>query len=106
MIDIANTIDIHDEEYECPLFVTSDYPSVDTLSVLRPIITAADDSVASTAAPLGQRPMTSSPHSYETAVGTAKVYISVPIPTIEDIEDCRSYGVVMYSCPYWLLPTF
>ena len=106
MIDITPTLDIHEEEYECPLFVTNDFPSVDTMRVIRPIITAADSSLASTAAPQAQKPHSTAQFSADSAIDTAKIFLSVPIPTIEDIEDCKSFGVVLYSSPYWLLPTF
>lgn len=66
-----------DEEYACPLFVQSDFPSaMDLFGEKEPV------SASSCTVPL----------------------MFVPLDTTEDTEDCHMSEVALYCCSKWRLP--
>ena len=80
MLQVATThesYDVMDEEYACPLFVQSDFPSaMDLFSEKAPI------SLSSGTIPL----------------------MFVPLETSEDTEDFSMSEVALYCCSKWRLP--
>jgi hypothetical protein len=97
LISVVVDASLRDEEYECPLFVNADLACPRAISLMGSL---------SQSSLLASQPKTHSVTQFSTisAVNTAPAILKVPIPTIEDLEDCKSFGVVLHSCPPWLLP--
>eukprot|EP01038_Epipyxis_sp_PR26KG_P006044 gene6044-8321_t len=80
----------HDEDYYCPLYVLPDMPS-QSLSLF-------DGSNGTSQTILNKN------HSLGCFNDKDNILCYVPIPTTEDTEDCRMFGIALYSSPKWRLP--
>jgi len=75
--------DYNDEDYQCPVYIPSYSQHVPSLSHLNQTIHH---------------------HNACDGMGGCEAVFTVPINTIEDIQDCAMHRIALYSAPPWLLP--
>ena len=72
-----------EEDFACPLFVWDDLPNQQL-----PLLSATPKVGTSALSSEHWSPL-----------------FKVRVPTIEDVEDCRCFGVSLFSAPHWVIPT-